>query len=211
MSSQTKWDYVLPKLPTDVLNDISDVVDSLTDDTPNPYELVRNHLLETYTPTRWQLAWQLLPFPHVSGVRPTTLMNRLLSLLPEGDHPEMMFLLLFLDCLPPNISAQLTVRTFHHPRDMVAYADQIWDSSPQPAVQPVTALPPQPRSLSQASKVSMRSISRSGRSRSRSPGPRRQPDYCNYHWRFGTVACHCQAPCSWLGQLPGNGAATGGL
>ena len=34
VSSQTKWDYVLPKLPTDVLNDISDVVDSLTDDTP---------------------------------------------------------------------------------------------------------------------------------------------------------------------------------
>ena len=103
VSSQTKWDYVLPKLPTDVLNDISDVVDSLTDDTPNPYELVRNRLLETYTPTRWQLARQLLSFPHVSGVRPTTLINQLLSLLPEGDHPELaraMFLLLFLDRLP---------------------------------------------------------------------------------------------------------------
>ena len=30
VSSQEKWDYVLPKMPTDVLNDISDVVDSLT-------------------------------------------------------------------------------------------------------------------------------------------------------------------------------------
>ena len=47
VSSLSKWDSVLPKLPTDDLNDISDVVDSLTDDTPNPYELVCNRLLET--------------------------------------------------------------------------------------------------------------------------------------------------------------------
>ena len=148
---QTKWDYLLPKLPTDVLNDISNVMDSLTDATPNPYELVRNCLLETYTPTNWQLAQQLLSFPQVSCVRPTTLMNQLLSLLPEGDHPEKMFLLLFLDRLPSNISVQLTApRTFHHP----AYADQIWDSTPPP-VQPVAALPPKLRSTSLLSTVSM--------------------------------------------------------
>ena len=135
VSSQEKWDYVLPKMPTDVLNDISGVVDNLTDDTPNPYELVKNRLLETYTPTRWQLARQLMSFPHVSGVRPTTLMNQLLSLLPEGDHPETMFLLLFLDRLPPHISSQLTARTFCHPRDMAVYADQIWDSTPPPPAQ----------------------------------------------------------------------------
>ena len=163
ISSQDKWDYVLPKLPTDVLNDISDVVDSLTDATPNPYELAKNRLLETYTPTRWQLARQLLSFPHVAGVRPTTLMNQLLSLLPPGDHPETMFMLLYLDRLPPNISAQLTARTFHHPRDMAAYANQIWDSTPPPApTAPVAAaLPAQPCSVSPASTVSMRSASRS--------------------------------------------------
>ena len=125
VSSQEKWNYVLPKLPTYVLNDISNVVDSLMDDTPNPYDLVKNRLLETYTPTR-----QLLNFPHVSGVRPTTLMNQLLSLLPPGDHLETMFLMLFLDRLPLNISAQLTARMFRHLRDMAAYADQVWDSTP---------------------------------------------------------------------------------
>ena len=172
VSSQEKWDYVLPKLPTDVLNDISDVVDSLMDDTPNPYDLVKNHLLETYTPTWWQLARQLLNFPHVSGVRPTTLMNQLLSLLPPGDHPETMFLMLFLDRLPPNISAQLTARMFRHPWDMAAYADQIWDSTPPP-VQAVAALPSQSHSSSPASTVSMWSVSRSGRCCSRSLAPRR--------------------------------------
>ena len=143
-------------MPTDVLNNISDVVDSLTDDTPNPYELVKNRLLETYTLTRRQLACQLMSFPHVSGVRPTTLMNQLLSLLPEGDHLETMFLLLFLNRLPPHISSQLTTRTFRHPRDMAAYADQIWDSTPPPA-QPVAALPSQLRSSSPASTISMQS------------------------------------------------------
>ena len=212
ISSQDKWDYVLPKLPTDVLNDISDVVDSLTDATPNPYELAKNRLLETYTPTRWQLAWQLLSFPHVTGVRPTTLMNQLLSLLPPGDHPETMFMLLYLDRLPPNISAQLTARTFRHPRDMAAYADQIWDSTPPLAAPVAAALPAQLRSVSLASTVSMRSASRStrNRSRSRSPAPRRRFDYCYYHRRFGPAAHHCQAPCSWLGPLAGNGAAAGG-
>ena len=33
----------------DIFNNISDIVDSLTNDTPNTYELVRNRLLETYT------------------------------------------------------------------------------------------------------------------------------------------------------------------
>ena len=212
ISSQDKWDYVLPKLPTDVLNDISDVVDSLTDATPNPYELAKNRLLETYTPTRWQLARQLLSFPHVAGVRPTTLMNQLLSLLPPGDHPETMFMLLFLDRLSPNISAQLTARTFRHPRDMAAYADQIWDSTPPLAAPVAAVLPAQLRSVSPASTVSMRSASRStrNRSRSRSPAPRRRFDYCYYHRRFGPAAHHCQAPCSWLGPLAGNKAAAGG-
>ena len=146
VSSQEKWDYVLPKMPTDILNDISNVVDSFTDDTPNLYELVKNHLLETYTPTCWQLARQLMSFPHVSGVCPTTLINQLLSLLPEGDHPETMFLLLFLDCLLPYISSQLTSRTFLHPRDMAAYADHIWDSTPPAPAQPVAAASCQPSS-----------------------------------------------------------------
>ena len=144
MSSQEKWDYVLAKMPTDILNDISDVVDSLTNDTPNPYELVKNRLLETYIPTRWQLTRQLLSFLLVSGLCPTTLMNQLLSLLPEGDHPETMFLLLFLDRLPPHISSQLTTRTFRHPRDMAVYADQIWDSTLPPPAQQVAALSSQP-------------------------------------------------------------------
>ena len=63
--SQTKWDYVLPKLPTDVLNDISNVVDSLTVDTPNPYELMRNCLLETYSILRITGSWRgnFSPFP----------------------------------------------------------------------------------------------------------------------------------------------------
>ena len=100
-----------------------------------------------------------MSFPHVSGVRPTTLMNQLLSLLPEGDHPETMFLLLFLDRLPPHISSQLTARTFRHPRDMAAYADQIWDSTPPPPAQPVAAASFQLRSSSLASTVSMRSVS----------------------------------------------------
>ena len=105
ISFQDKWDYVLPKLPADVLNDISDVINSLINATPNPYKLVKNRLLETYTPTRWQLAQQLLTFPHIAGVRPTTLMNQLLSLLSPGDQPDTMFLLPFLDRLPLSISA----------------------------------------------------------------------------------------------------------
>ena len=200
-----------PKLPTDVLNDIRDVVDSLTNDTPNLYELVWNRLLETYMPTRWQLACQLLTFPHVAGIRPAMLMNQLLSLLPPSDQPDTMFLFLFLDRLPANISSQLTTHTFRHSRDMAAYADQIWDSTPPPPAQPVAALPSQPRSSSPASTLSMRSASRSGRSRSHSPALRRRPDYCYYHWRFGAAAHHCQAPCAWLGPQAGNGPATSGL
>ena len=43
-------------------------MDSLTDNMPNPYELVRNRLLETYIPTNWQQACQLMTFPQLSSV-----------------------------------------------------------------------------------------------------------------------------------------------
>ena len=39
--SQEKWVYVLPKMLSEFLNDISDVMDRLTDNTSIPYELVR--------------------------------------------------------------------------------------------------------------------------------------------------------------------------
>ena len=208
VSSQDKWDYTLPKLPTDVLNNISNVVDSLTDATPNPYELAKNHLLETYTPTHWQLAQQLLTFPHVAGVCPTTLMNQLLSLLPPGDHPDTMFLLLFLGCLPANISAQLTApsATCGTWRPMLTRSGTVLHRR----------LPRQqqhyhPAAFCFAGVYCLHAVHlRSGRSRSRSSAPYRHFDYCNYHRRYGAAAHHCQAPCSWLGPLAGNQASADG-
>ena len=140
----------------------------------------------------------------MSGVCPTTLMNQLLFLLPPGDHPETMFLLLFLDGLLHHGAYKLPADGPHFPP--TAGHGCLWGPY---LGQHTVSYPTGPCSPSPASTISMWLVSCSGCSRS--PAAHCRPDYCNYHRRFGAAAHHCQAPCSWLGQQLGKGPATGGL
>ena len=59
-SSQQKYDYVLAKLPTDVLVQLLDLMEELDDNPINSYERLKERLIKAYVPSKWAKA----PPPH---------------------------------------------------------------------------------------------------------------------------------------------------
>jgi hypothetical protein len=60
-----------------------------------------------------------------TGARPSTLLEGIMSLLPTGEQPGVLFMALFLKKLPRD---HLCSRNFESVREMALFADQLWDA-----------------------------------------------------------------------------------
>lgn len=199
-ADRTKYDHVLAKLPMEVLESVADVVEEVAEDAAaeDCYQRLRERLTGSYGDTEWQQLEKLVTLPGLGDMRPSALMNQMLSLLPVGEKPGKLFLHLFLRHLPAEVRGRLTDVKFDSPRAMAEQADRIWASnggnSLVHAVNPVNPRRESPR---------RRSPSRPRRGRSQTPAA---AGLCFYHGRFGDNADKCRAPCSWSG----NGVAADG-
>jgi hypothetical protein len=72
VTSYTKYDHVLMKLPTDVVMTVRDLVNTMQPNTPDAYEQLKARLTASYGRTKWQqvntllehaAAWRQTPFP----------------------------------------------------------------------------------------------------------------------------------------------------
>jgi hypothetical protein len=196
-SSIVRYDYVLMKLPEDVLRSVRDLVQAVTDETADAYEQLKYRLLSSYGMSKWQLAGRIIDFTVSADARPSTLLDGMLSLLPTGEQPGVIFMALFLKKLPQDVRDHLCSRNFESVRDMAIFADQMWDARGSLSYPMVAA-------------IGSRSPNR-GRRRSRSGGQasssRRRPtpaardsELCYYHANYADRAHKCRAPCSWTGN-----------
>ena len=115
-ASLTKFDYVMEKLPDEILISIKDIVRAINDDTEDPYNLVKDRLLGTYKPSPWALANKLLDYPEIGGGKPSTMMAAMMALLPEGEQPGYLFKSLFLRRLPVELREHLVSDSLTAPR-----------------------------------------------------------------------------------------------
>jgi hypothetical protein len=213
--SLTKYDYVLQRLPMDVLISVKELARRVrTGEVDDPYEQLEAKLTASYQRSPWQLAFDLLDMPDLGDRRPSVLMDTMLASLPDDCQPNRLFLALFLRRLPADIRDQLVAQDLKDPAAMAAVADRIYDARPQSGH--VHAIPAAPAAVHA---VDGRSPSPAGRRRpnSRRERNRRQPSrrrdedpdngLCFYHTNFGARASRCRPPCGW----PGNGRAADGL
>jgi hypothetical protein len=63
LDSHVRYDFVLMKLPEDVLISVRDIVRAVTDNTEDLYGLLKSRLVSSYAQTKWQLANKLLDVP----------------------------------------------------------------------------------------------------------------------------------------------------
>jgi hypothetical protein len=141
--SLTKYDFVLQRLPMDVLVSVKELARRIrTGEVDDPYERLEGKLTTSYQQSPWQLAFDLLDMPVVDR-RPSVLMDTMLAALPDDCQPNRLFMALFLRRLPPDIRDQFVAQDLTEPAAMAAVADRVYDArlqgGPVHAVQQVTA------------------------------------------------------------------------
>jgi hypothetical protein len=211
----TKYDYILMKLPEDVVMSVRSLVSAIEADPvkqEQSYTLMKEALLGSYGKTKWQMAYSLLDHPDLGDHRPSGMMAEILALRFETTAPDSLFLALFLRRLPAAIRDHLATANHTTAAEMAAHADILWDARNTSSVSAIA------ESLTA---VSIRSASpkysRSPDSRDRSPdcrrGGGRQPPrrptpghqdsrassagdgLCRNHRRYGDKAYNCRGNC----------------
>jgi len=195
--SRQQADILLSALPEPILKSVRDILLDRSAPDTTIYHRLKERLLKRFAPSKWQQAYQVIHHPGIGDLRPSQLLDSMLSLLPVGEQPTILFQALYLERLPSEIRDQLAAADFESVREMAVLADTIWDSRSERFQSGVSAV----RSTSPGRK----------KNRKKSPG-RRKRDFtpapggaCFYHHTFGEGALKCEPPCSWQG----NGQAAG--
>ena len=128
--SHVKYDHVLTHLNNDTLATILDLIEDVDDSTVDPYTILKERLLTTFSVTPRQRAHQLLHLPPLGDQRPSALMDKMLARLPSTEKPGLLFHEIFLEKMPQNIREHLATQQFTTPRQMARHADQLWDTRP---------------------------------------------------------------------------------
>lgn len=198
-SSLKKYQYVLTKLPADIITQILDLLNELDTNTTTPYECLKERLLTAFVPSRWTRAHQLLQHPPLGDQRPSALMATMLAILPPEEKPDSLFLTLFLDRMPQTIREHLATRNFATPREMAAHADQLWEARPPTAAALAALAQEHRRSPSPPRGRSQNRFQQ--RASTPHPSPQRNNNnstLCYYHQTFKAKANRCESPCTWV-------------
>jgi hypothetical protein len=202
----TMYDYVLMKLPQEVVMSVRALVSAIEADPvkqEQSYTLMKEALLGSYGMTKWQMAYSLLDHPDLGDRRPSAMMAEMLSLRFETTAPDSLFLALFLRRLPTSIRDHLAAANHTTATEMATHADILWDARSAATVSAVT---------DSLAAVSVRSASPNRRAKSpdrrarspdrrsgggsqppRPPTPGRQVNdgLCKNHRRYGKKAYSC--------------------
>ena len=214
ISSYDRYDYLVPALSTDVMDEIQDVIEEIATTTArDPYECTKERLLLLYTPSRWVMASRILHHLHLGDTRPSVLMSKMLALLPRGEPPGILFQTAWLKRLPADVRSQVSTHDFADVWAMAAFTDRVWETRSTEVSVAVLSLHNQPRS---PLPMDTGSHPRSRASSLATTGPTKLPGLqwgmlCFYHHKWGLAARYCRDPCSWHNRWPGNAPAAGGL
>jgi hypothetical protein len=127
----TMYDYVLMKLPEDVVMSVRALVSAIEADPvkqEESYTLIKEALLGSYGKTKWQMAYALLDHPELGDRRPSAMMAEMLALRYEATAPDSLFLALFLRRLPSSIRDHLAAANHTTAAEMATHADILWDA-----------------------------------------------------------------------------------
>ena len=146
IGSVSRYRCLVLALSQEVVTPHHRFLQTITAATPNPYELLKTRLLQTYAPTDTALLTQLLAAVELGDRRPTDMMNTMLSQLPPDEPAGKLFLALYLQRLPAPLRERVAAKHFTDPQQLAEYADTLWEAQTRPlvtaAVLPAAQPPP---------------------------------------------------------------------
>jgi hypothetical protein len=207
----TMYDYILMKLPQDVVMSVRALVSAIEADPvkqEQSYTLMKEALLGSYGMTKWQMAYSLLDHPDLGDRRPSAMMAEMLSLRFETTAPDSLFLALFLRRLPASIRDHLAAANHTTATEMATHADILWDARSTASVSAVTdslaavsVRSASPRNSRSPDRRARSPVNRGGGGRQppRPPTPGRQDGksssnrnkWCFNHKKYGDKAYTC--------------------
>jgi hypothetical protein len=137
----TMYDYVLMKLPQDVVMSVRALVSAIEADPvkqETSYTLIKEALMGSFGKTKWQMAYALLDHPDLGDRRPSAMMAEMLALRFETTPPDSLFLALFLRRLPASILDHLAAANHEMATAMSTHADVLWDAQNSASVSVVS-------------------------------------------------------------------------
>jgi len=215
-ASRMKFNLVLPALSDETLEQIRSVLHAVNT-LQDPYAVLRDRLVELYTPNDLELVFRLLHAPDIGDRRPSQMMESLLAMLPQGEADGLVFKGIFVSRLPDDIRDHVGrhLRTMQS-RQLAALADDLWCTKNARRPQPVAAVTTSAAVEDLVDSVAAIRIGGGrkqdagrGRGKTKSntnPGQQRgkaKARYvCDKHWRFGDDAHFCQDPnnCQYAGN-----------
>jgi hypothetical protein len=227
----TKFFLLLNTLPPDIATNCRDVMRNCTEHatarTGNPYEAMKNAVLQFTTKPKWSCYMDLHNLPPQGDIKPSLLMAKLTNCLPPGANKDCdLFYSFFMFRMPQYLREILAASEFTCSRDMAAAANRIWDlRQSAPTVAAAALSQPRDRSSSpHRGREDRRNNGRrqQGNRRGRSQTPHHQAKFinpdngiCYFHNKFRNQAFTCGKdnygnPCQWNGPdaRSGNGASS---
>ncbi|CAE1140302.1 unnamed protein product [Acanthosepion pharaonis] len=219
-SQQSKFAFVVEKLPAEIAAEVADVLINLPPE--KPYEVLRQAILQRTGCSEERKIKDLLTNVTLGDSKPSQLLRRMVTLLGNNTISETVLKQMWLEKLQPDIVQILAVLTEVDVHKLASIADKIVDTRPirqissvVPSDDPTPDVNQQLHVLTaELKKLSLRldsiqSIPRRSRSystnthntsrrRSTSRQTRHhQRGYCWYHEVFGARARKCQSPCAY--------------
>ena len=176
----------------------------------DPYGVLHERLIMLYMMSDYQRFKAQVSLPLSGDQKPSHLMNRMLSLLPDDYKSDFILRGLFLRRLPIDVRSHLLREKLSDPRALALKADELYQSRVSPSsvnlladdfsdslqVNLVSSCNRPPKS-SNSVKIPLSKRSPTPALTFRSPTPSR---FCWFHKKHGKKANNCRKPCSFSGN-----------
>lgn len=208
------FNMVLPFLPATAIADMGDILAGAAT-AANPYQDLREEMIRRFTPCMAEQLDGIIFSPELGGQRPSQLMRSMLSLLPPGEPPGLLFKRLFILKLPADLQPEVSKKISRlNARELAEYADSKWDdrNSVKKNVAVVTAkVAACSVNADEESAVQIAAVAAKARKGKGGRGGKQQQKkkpgsaklLCGKHARFGEKAWECEDPdsCSMAGNV----------
>ena len=123
--SQTKFDYCVQSMMQEVAVKVLNIIRNPPAE--DSYRHLKDRLLRMFVLNDYSCAEAILNLPLSGEMQPSTLMSRMLSLLPTSHEPSFFLRAAFLKCLPVDVRAYLHDRN-SDPLTLALHADEIFQN-----------------------------------------------------------------------------------
>ena len=169
-ADDTKFSYVVTSLSEEVAMRVMPAIQNPPD--TDKYNFLKTKLLKEFSLTDTERAAALLDLPGMGDLKPTQLLTKMVSLLPDGVEAGFLFRELFLRQLPSDVRTHLIDKGSLSLEDLATEADKFFTSA---SLRVAAVRPRRPDATNT-----------------------RRDKLCYFHVKFGAAARRCRSPCSYV-------------